>query len=114
MNRSDVIRLAREAGFITGTEAHISELERFAALVRARALEDAARVCDDDYYEHDAKECASIIRGMKSDSGHPATADAGASTAPLPAYTCANAGTTAGACKKHCGDKARCWGTNHG
>lgn len=29
---------------------------------------------------------------------------------PTPAHTCMNAGTSAGACKTHCGDKVRCWG----
>jgi hypothetical protein len=87
IDRAKTIEMAREAGIemehIVFRSSHAS-LERFAALVRAQVLEEAARVCDDDYYEHDAKECATIIRGMKSDSVHPATADAGASTAPLP------------------------------
>jgi hypothetical protein len=29
---------------------------------------------------------------------------------PTPAHTCTNAGTSAGACKQHCGDSVRCWG----
>lgn len=28
-----------------------------------------------------------------------------------PAHVCMNAGTSAGACKTHCGNKERCWGT---
>ena len=68
---------------------------RFAALVRAQVIEEAARVCDrlttaldhggNEYRrEASASQCAAAVRGMKSDSGHSATADAGASTAPLP------------------------------
>ena len=67
-------------------------LERFAALVRAQVLEEAAQVCDEEAEFRRARReepiaaiaCAAAIRGMKSDSGH-STARAGvASTAPLP------------------------------
>jgi hypothetical protein len=39
------------------------------------------------------------------------TGPAGVRDRVTPAHTCANAGTSAGACKTHCGDKERCWGT---
>jgi uncharacterized protein (DUF2126 family) len=58
MTRDDIIRLAREAGFVrvvathadgslTTTVAPIEELERFAALVAAAEREACANVCED-------------------------------------------------------------------
>jgi hypothetical protein len=59
MTRDDIIRMAREAGFVrvvathadgsstTTTVAPIEELERFAALVAAAEREQCERLCDD-------------------------------------------------------------------
>ena len=58
---------------------------RFAALVRAQVIEQAARLLDrrdtGDCSREDmeARACAAAVRGM-ADSGHSAAADAGAST----------------------------------
>ena len=92
MTQDRIIELAREAGmewqggFSRVVEcATQPELERFAALVRAHALEEAAKVCDaratkNELACHDADEdeatslrsaawqisvCASAIRAMK-------------------------------------------------
>ena len=53
MNREDIIRMAREAGFeVYETDVWITdgwwteELERFAALVAAHEREECAKVCD--------------------------------------------------------------------
>ena len=53
MDREDIIRMAREAGFeVYGTDVWITdgwwleELERFAALVAATEREACAKVCD--------------------------------------------------------------------
>lgn len=44
----DIERLAREAGFIDRASFnHFAELQRFAALVRNEALEEAAKCCDE-------------------------------------------------------------------
>lgn len=80
-DRAKIIEMAREAGI---DYAFGMELERFAALVRAMVLEEAAQVCEQwGAWNNVAQECAGAIRGM-ADSGHSAAADAGASTAPLP------------------------------
>ena len=55
MNREDIIRMAREAGFESN---YISlnfpkELERFAALVASAEREACARVCSEMYLEGD-------------------------------------------------------------
>ena len=58
MTRDDIIRLAKEAGFIrvvsieeggavTTTVAPIEELERFAAFVTTDEREQCAKLCDD-------------------------------------------------------------------
>lgn len=91
MEEADVIRWAREAGGCdiamngwtswvgTGTTEFLT---RFAALVRAQALEDAAKVCEairDEYQRREsllfsenktdaqegADDCAAAIRGMR-------------------------------------------------
>lgn len=62
MTEADVLRIAQEAGFGIAHPA----LARFAALVRAQALEDAAKVCDAEAsIEGIAQRCAEAIRGMK-------------------------------------------------
>ena len=71
MNREDIIKLAREAGFeVYGTDVWITdgwwleELERFAALVAAHEREACAKVCDG--MDHNgvmiAADCAAAIR----------------------------------------------------
>ena len=48
MNREDVIRVAREAGFSSAVGKHIAldvDLERFAALVAAAAVEREREAC---------------------------------------------------------------------
>ena len=48
MNREDIIRMAREAGFAVGLGSPMHhKLHRFAALVAAREREACAKVCDD-------------------------------------------------------------------
>ena len=47
MNREDVIRMAREAGYgLSLSDLHAPALERFAALVVEREREDCAAICD--------------------------------------------------------------------
>ena len=87
MIKDDILRMAREAGFRTGSYAlsngdecvfaHavafsdcIPELERFAALVAAAEREDCAKLCDAIQKKHEdegtwlweAKNCAAAIR----------------------------------------------------
>ena len=76
MNRDDVTRWAREAGFnveqgfllrVTGID---EDLERFAALVAAHEREACAKVCDavqkknedDGAWMWEARNCAAAIR----------------------------------------------------
>ena len=43
-----------------------STLQQFAKTIRAEALEEAAKVCDDESrYSNDAECCAAAIRGLK-------------------------------------------------
>ena len=58
MDREDIIRMAREAGFeVYGTDVWITdgwwleELERFAALVAATEREACARLCDQMFHD---------------------------------------------------------------
>ena len=71
MDREEIIRMAREAGFeVYGTDVWITdgwwleELERFAALVAAHEREECAKVCED--MDHNgvmiAADCAAAIR----------------------------------------------------
>jgi hypothetical protein len=71
MNREDIIRMAREAGFeVYGTDVWITdgwwteELERFAALVAAAERSACVKVCED--MDHNgvmiAADCAAAIR----------------------------------------------------
>jgi hypothetical protein len=45
INRSDIIRIAREAGLIGGP-VYTQGIERFAALVAAHEREECAKVCE--------------------------------------------------------------------
>jgi hypothetical protein len=71
MNRDDIIRMAREAGFEfnslggTYTSGKLDEhLERFAALVAEAERETCAKVCDERELAniYGVKECAAVIR----------------------------------------------------
>jgi hypothetical protein len=80
MNREDIIRMAREAGFeqnslgMTYTSGALPELlERFAGLVAAAEREACASICDqrkivtpewqmDQHYNQAASHCAQAIR----------------------------------------------------
>lgn len=80
MTRDEIMKLAKEAGLILTAEretpgwsaplpgaTYPDRLERFAALVRAEVLEEAAGVCDEydgSWYVHrkGAAECAAAIR----------------------------------------------------
>ena len=67
MNRDDIIRMAREAGW-TGPEenvTYVAMLERFAKLVAAAEREACAAVCDklgDEYADANPADCAFAIR----------------------------------------------------
>ena len=77
MDREEIIRMAREAGFeVYGTDVWITdgwwleELERFAALVAAHERAACAKVCDavqkknedDGAWMWEARNCAAAIR----------------------------------------------------
>jgi hypothetical protein len=67
MNREELIRMAREAGFSqpwTAPKETQDRLERFAALVAAAEREACAKVCDEREYAnmYGFKECAAAIR----------------------------------------------------
>ena len=66
MNRDDVTRIAREAGFV-GMDGDHGALRRFAALVAAAEREACAKVCDERADEDKwegcyANACAEAIR----------------------------------------------------
>ena len=66
----NIIELAREAGIKQAVEnpslLMVHELTRFAALVRAAALEEAAQKCDDLWQDDGtAYDCREAIRAMK-------------------------------------------------
>ena len=70
----NIIELANRAGLNMPDRRNdlwMPQFERFAALVRAEALEEAAKVCDDLVLEHPgradktADQCAAAIRGLK-------------------------------------------------
>ena len=46
MTQDEIIRMAREAGFIPNGQAERAWLERFAALVAAHEREACAKVCE--------------------------------------------------------------------
>jgi hypothetical protein len=68
MNREDIIKLAREAGFAySWSEAAGEALERFAALVAAVERNACAKVCEDIDTEYEGEDvlatwCAAAIR----------------------------------------------------
>jgi len=71
MNREDIIRMAREAGFNeiqTNAMVFGAILERFAALVAAAEREACAKACEELVLEHPgradltASQCANAIR----------------------------------------------------
>jgi len=51
MNRDDVIRMAREAGFSVAWPETVPNFERFAALVAAAEREACAKVAEDYWSE---------------------------------------------------------------
>lgn len=63
MNRDDIIRMAREAGYGWSlTDMHAPALERFAALVAAAEREACAKVCYEAAPSLDGQLCAEAIR----------------------------------------------------
>lgn len=64
MNREDIIRMAREAGFADGIAEFIglSAFDRFAALVASAEREACAREIEIPYYGEGGQECAAAIR----------------------------------------------------
>lgn len=68
MNKDEVLRLAREAGWgHLVSMPHIEALERFAALVAAHEQERCAKVCEEkkvqmNYSEAPYNQCAAAIR----------------------------------------------------
>ncbi len=75
MTEADVIWMAKEAGLLShipfSNDSRVDvALCRFAALVRAQALEDAAKVCEThpdglNMLGGDFVTCAAAIRGMR-------------------------------------------------
>lgn len=86
MTDREILELAREAGLYVGTNIsgvmlvgaaksnglllHMTadDLERFAALVRAQALEEAAGVCEEfgEWRDTSGVDCADAIRALKT------------------------------------------------
>ena len=67
MNRDDITRMAREAGFV-GMDGDHGALRRFAALVAAAERERCAELCDSiaaNSVLGTANECAAAIRKLK-------------------------------------------------
>ena len=60
-----VIDLIREAGIMESQMWSIKSLERFSALVRAEALEEAAKWFEDEEHSLQPKKVAAAIRGLK-------------------------------------------------
>lgn len=66
MTRDDIIKMAREAGVLSGYESEL--FQRFAALVAADEREACAKVCEkyeslgDGYMGDHFRECAAEIR----------------------------------------------------
>jgi len=74
MTRDDIIRLAREAGFIDWSlhgrlESKEEALERFAALVAAAEREACAQVCDRITWSNEGKFFATAIRQRENTNG---------------------------------------------
>jgi hypothetical protein len=79
MNRDDIIRMARQVGFVLDEADFIYpnprrsgiqlELERFAVLVAAAEREACAKVCDDlVLHQYSASGCAVAIRARGNDA----------------------------------------------
>lgn len=70
MNREDIIRMAKEAGYgLSLSDMHALELKRFAALVVAAEREACAKVCEETttawtqyLYNEGCIDCAKAIR----------------------------------------------------
>lgn len=70
-----MIELAKEAGFIVvdgsitiGRMDVHSEVARLVALVKTKAYENAANLCDSSMYEYEqGYTCANAIRGLKNE-----------------------------------------------
>ena len=63
MSKEDIIRMAREAGVLSGYEAEL--FQRFAALVAAAEREACAKVCE-DIGNPWALDCAFTIRARSN------------------------------------------------
>ena len=64
MTQDEIIRMAREAGFIPNGQAERAWLERFAALVAAHEREACAKVCKDianSQFESGETETAGVL-----------------------------------------------------
>ena len=69
MNREDITRMAREAGFV-GMDGDHGALRRFAALVAAAEREACAKLCEmiaDTAVMPTANECAKAIRRRRTE-----------------------------------------------
>ena len=67
MNRDDIIRMAREAGYIASQFTSITTLERFAALIAAAEREACAKAAENQWetvgtQRRTAERCAAAIR----------------------------------------------------
>ena len=60
----NIIELAKEAGVLGGFDELHPSIEKFAALVRAEALDEAAKVCD-EHPTWTGRMCAAVIMGLK-------------------------------------------------
>ncbi|CAB4134730.1 hypothetical protein UFOVP274_53 [uncultured Caudovirales phage] len=65
MTRDDIIRMAREAGVLSGYESEL--FQRFAVLVAAAEREACAKVCD-GWTHADGDQCAAAIRARGNDA----------------------------------------------
>lgn len=73
MTRDDILRMAREAGFVLSSNATseaMGRFERFAALVAAAEREACAQVCD-GRYNVEARLIAHIIRARGANAQNP-------------------------------------------
>lgn len=62
MNHDDIVRMAREAGYIASQFTSITTLERFAAIVAAAEREAVVRQCAgtvENFYQEDRFYCRS-------------------------------------------------------
>ena len=71
MTRDDIIRMAREAGYvIPAYRDHIEIMERFAALVAAAEREACAKLCDDEQPANPWKPVSTHLEGQFEMAGH--------------------------------------------